>query len=105
MASRSIFRMAAESAYSGIRAKLVDGAPELVRPPTARYKLLPSALSCMPLGEWLRSERGRPRTKSVFTQLEPFQVRREMMPEFVSRLLSPTPPFSPPPMRGSLEEA
>ena len=47
------------------------------------------------------SERGNPRTMSSLTHVEPFHVRREMMPEFVSRFRSS--PSVPPPIRGSLD--
>src|SRR5918997_948569 len=101
MAARSILRIAAESAYSGKRAKFLEGAPWLVLPPAATNSVWPSALSCMPLTEWFSSERGSPRTRSVLTHWEPFQLRREMIPELVSRLRSvPEPPA---PMRGSLD--
>src|SRR5918998_279346 len=101
MAAKSILRIAAESAYSGKRAKLLEGAPWLVLPPAATNKVWPSALSCIPLTEWFSSDRGRPRTRSVLTHFEPSQSSREMIPELVSRLRSvPEPPA---PMRGSLE--
>ena len=57
--------------------------------------------SCRPFTEWFSSERGRPRTRSTFCQLDPFQVSREIMLELVSRLVSA--PDGPPPVRGSLE--
>jgi hypothetical protein len=57
----------------------------------------------MPLPVWFSSDRGRPRTRSSLLQVEveAFHVRRDTMPEFVSRFLSV--PLGPPPIRGSLD--
>jgi hypothetical protein len=57
--------------------------------------------STIPLPWWFSSERGSPRTRSSLIHAEPFQVKRERIPEFVSRLVFVL--LLPPPMRGSLD--
>jgi hypothetical protein len=101
MAVRLIDRIAAESAYSGRNTKLLEVAPSFVLPPCATNSVFVDVFRAIPLAAWFSSERGRPRTRSSFCHDEPFHVRREMMPEFVSRFVSVL--FTPPPMRGSLD--
>ncbi len=60
----------------------------------------------MPLRLCFSSERGSPRTRSSFSHAPPGPVfvRREIVPELVSRLMSPASPVpTPPPVRGSLD--
>src|SRR4029453_6321264 len=94
-------RIAPDRAYSGRSAKLFEGAPSFVLPPALMYKVFVTGSSWRPFTEWFSSERERPRTRSSFCQEVPLQVRREIVPEFVSRPVSC--PDEPAPMRGSLE--
>ena len=56
-------------------------------------------VSLTALVEWFSSDLGRPLTKSITSQLVPFQVSLVMIPELVSKPLSPLGP----PHLGSLE--
>ena len=78
----------------------MEGDPALVCPPTAKYKVLVTASNCIPLVAWFSSERGNPRTRSIFTHEVPFQESRETMPELVSKFVVPLGP----PIRLSLDE-
>ncbi len=98
--ARSTDRIAPDSAYSGRNANSHDGAPMFVFPPTATY-IVPSS-STSPFGACTSSERGSPRTRIRCRQAVPFHRSREIVPEFVSRFVSPA---SSPPQRGSLDVA
>src|SRR5689334_7104638 len=96
--------MAPDSATSGRLANRVDGAPMLVLPPWAMYRVCVVGSSAIPFEAWFSSDRGRPSTRSSRCQDDPFFVRRERVPELVSRFVSFRLVLSPPPpLRGSLE--
>jgi hypothetical protein len=72
----------------GAREVVAGGALVGVAHLTITYRVFVSGSRSMPLVEWFSSERGSPRMSWTWSQLDPFQVSFDRMPELVSRFES-----------------